>query len=39
MWANKKQNNFNIYHNALKNKINKNTWRYHYFTPAYQECP
>ena len=30
-WANKKQNNFNIYNAAFfKKKIKKNTWRYHY---------
>ena len=30
-WANKKQNNFNIYNVALlKKKIKKNTYRYHY---------
>ena len=38
-WANKKQNNFNIYNSALKKKKgrNKNTCRYHYFTPMYQK--
>ena len=37
-WANKKQNNFNIYKCYIlkKIKIKKNTWRY-YFTPVYQE--
>ena len=29
-WANKKQNNFNIYNVAFKKKIKKNTCRYHY---------
>ena len=36
-WTNKKQNNFNIYHIALKSKIKKNTGRYHYFTAVYQK--
>ena len=29
-WANKKQNNFNIYNVAFKKKIKKNICRYHY---------
>ena len=29
-WANKKQNNLNIYNVAFKKKIKKNTYRYHY---------
>ena len=37
MWANKKQNNFDIYNVAFFKKITKNTWRYLYFTPAYQK--
>ena len=36
-WANKKQNNFNIYNAEFFLKIKKNTWRYHYFTPVYQK--
>ena len=36
-WANKKQNNFNIYNAVfLKKKIKKNTWRYDYFKAVYQ---
>ena len=36
-WANKKCKNFNTYNvNFLKKNTKKNTWRYHYFTPAYQ---
>ena len=34
-WANKKQNNFNIYKAAFFFK--KSPWRYHYFTPVYQK--
>ena len=32
----KKQNDFNIYNVAFL-KITKNTWKYHYLTPAYQK--
>ena len=37
-WANRKYKYFNIYKNEKKNKkIKKNTWRYHYFIPVYQQ--
>ena len=36
-WANKNCKNFNIYNVVFpKKKIQKNTWRYHYFTPVHQ---
>ena len=35
-WANKKQNNFNIYNAALKKKKKINWW-YHYLTTVYQK--
>ena len=41
MWANKKCKYFNIYKNKKNKKNNKNvkknTWRYHYFIPVYQQ--
>ena len=32
----KKKKNFNIYNVIFFKKIKKKTWRYHYFTPVYQ---
>ena len=35
-WTNKICKSFNIY-NVVFKKIEKKTWRYHYFTPAHQK--
>ena len=36
-WTNKISKSFNIYNVVFKKKIEKKTWRYHYFTPTYQK--
>ena len=36
-WANKNLKNFDIYAIVFFNKIKKNPWRYHYFTPVCQK--